>query len=92
LYICHMYIQYQQGNGNSYDSIAEGFNVAYTTIIAALSQVFCVHKGSFHRCFPGPNLAQMSSSQGQKDSPASLLFSRDVAEFSGRRSARSLVC
>ena len=72
-----MYIQYQQGNGNSYDSIAEGFNVAYTTIIAALSQVFCVHKGSFHRCFPGPNLAQMSSSQGQKDSPAGLMAQRE---------------
>jgi hypothetical protein len=87
-----VYIQYQQGNGNSYDSITEGFSAACTTIINCLSHVLCLHKGSFYRCFPGPNLPQTSSSQGQKDSPANLMFSRDVAEFSGRRSARSLVC
>lgn len=87
----HVDIQYQQGNGNGYDAIAEGFNAACPTIIVGLSHGLCVHKASFHRCFKIPNLAQTSSSQGQTDSPASLLFSRDVAEISGRRRARSLI-
>ncbi len=40
-HIWHVYIQYQQCNGNSYYSITEGFNAACITIIVGLISCHC---------------------------------------------------